>query len=403
MSKRKQRAAGHETERTTKAESSEVVRTGLLKKLFSAFRGRLWLIPVIALLAVGAFGSVMKYMQDEARTQNGLPEKDRSLLSSINPFVAAPLPSPTPQLSKEYIYAGSRLLAVEDAEANAAPPGDLAIWRPSTGQWWVLGGPGSQQITAQWGTSGDVPVPGDYDGDGKTDFAVFRKDDPTSGSATWYILNSSDSTWFVPVYGASTDTPAPADFDGDGKTDVAVYRKDSPSAGLGTWYIRQSSDSSTWYQEFGVSTDKPFPADHDGDGKADITVWRSSNNTFYSLRSSTGSLDTAAFGTTSTDPVSADYDGDGKADYAILAGKNWHILSSASLQTSVVSPSWGESTDIPVQNDYDGDGLVDVATWRASNGNWYIRQSTLIGQTGELRQVQWGMSGDIPVPAYYRR
>jgi hypothetical protein len=46
MSKRKQRAAGHETERTTKAESSEVVRIGLLKKLFSAFRGRLWLIPV---------------------------------------------------------------------------------------------------------------------------------------------------------------------------------------------------------------------------------------------------------------------------------------------------------------------------------------------------------------------
>jgi len=38
--------------------------------------------------------------------------------SSWNPM-AAPLPTATPQLSKEYIYAGSRMLAVEDAGANA--------------------------------------------------------------------------------------------------------------------------------------------------------------------------------------------------------------------------------------------------------------------------------------------
>ena len=33
-----------------------------------------------------------------------------------------PVPSPTPVLAKEYIYAGSRLLAVEDANANAPTP-----------------------------------------------------------------------------------------------------------------------------------------------------------------------------------------------------------------------------------------------------------------------------------------
>jgi|CXWL01.1.fsa_nt_gi hypothetical protein len=40
--------------------------------------------------------------------------------SSWNPF-AAPLPNPTPSLSKEYLYAGSRLLAVEDANAGGTP------------------------------------------------------------------------------------------------------------------------------------------------------------------------------------------------------------------------------------------------------------------------------------------
>ena len=43
-------------------------------------------------------------------------ELPKNAASSGNPL-AAPLASATPQLSKEYIYAGSRLLAVEDANA----------------------------------------------------------------------------------------------------------------------------------------------------------------------------------------------------------------------------------------------------------------------------------------------
>jgi hypothetical protein len=79
-------------------------------------------------------------------------------------------------LSKEYIYAGSsgKSLAVEDANANAVPPSDLGIWRPSTGYWWIMNGQTSQYLSRAFGMSGDIPVPGDYDGDGKTDFCIFR-------------------------------------------------------------------------------------------------------------------------------------------------------------------------------------------------------------------------------------
>src|SRR5690606_16788877 len=186
-----------------------------------------------------------------------------------------------------------------------------------------------------------------------------------------------------------------------------VYRKNDPSSGSATWYILQSSNGSTWYQQFGLTTDTPFPADHDGDGRADMTVWRASADTFYSLRSSTASLETFNFGVTSTDPVSADYDGDGRADFAIRNGANWIIRRTSDSATQTTA--WEDAGDIAVPNDYDGDGLVDIAVWRPVNdpagtlGNWFIRQSSEAGGQKELRQVAWGATGDIPVPAYYRR
>ena len=46
---------------------------------------------------------------------------------------------------------------------------DIAVFRPSTATWFVQG-----QFTVAFGQSGDVPVPGDYNGDGVTDPAVYR-------------------------------------------------------------------------------------------------------------------------------------------------------------------------------------------------------------------------------------
>ena len=189
----------------------------------------------------------------------------------------------------------------------------------------------------QWGLNGDVPVAGDYDGDGKTDMAVFR---PIEGA--WYIRRSTGGTVRV-SFGLNGDIPVPADYDGDGKTDPTVYRN-------GGWYVLRSDPRYQAGGTLGFGADVPIPGDYNGDGHADIAAYRPS-------------------------------------------GGRWLLDTFAS--TSVDEVFWGQPGDIPVPGDYDGDRIFDAALYRPSTGEWLILTSGSRFTTYFVRQ--WGLPGDTPV------
>ncbi len=247
-------------------------------------------------------------------------------------------------------------------------------------------------FSVQWGAGRlaqpdaftDHFVPADYDGDGKTDFAVWRRplEQVTSANGLqcyFYILYSATGTYAAIPWGRSinlsySDTPVPQDYDGDGKADIAIFRY----GGISTWWILQSGDGNVRVERFG-SGDEPVRGDYDGDGRADLAVARTSDFTsnatynFFIKRSSDSTVISATLGRVIADFFApGDYDGDGKTDIALFSGKSFEFSTGywkwiRSRDGQVVNFKWGYPTDLAAQGDYDGDGKTDVAIYRKNS------------------------------------
>jgi hypothetical protein len=242
---------------------------------------------------------------------------------------------------------------------------------------------------APGGGANDGAACGDYDGDGKWDITVIRFTTALQ-PAFWYVLNSSDGSMTAQHWGISSDLLVPQDYDGDGKTDFAVFR-------AGWWYILRSSDGQFQAEKFGLVSDNPFQGgDYDGDGKDDLAVLRFANGLRLFIRySATGwwiqyNLGNPQF----TGVVTGDYDGDGRADVAIWQGNLWLWERSSDGQLGGGLRFGRAQMDTPVPADYDGDGKTDIAVFRylaeaPGQDYFYVQQS----RDGFLA-MPWGGGND---------
>lgn len=255
--------------------------------------------------------------------------------------------------------------------------------------------------TDVFGIASDFFVSGDFDGDSKSDVAVWR---PNAQAAFFYILRSSTNT-FVPVqWGITGDDPTVVgDYDGDGKTDCAVYRGGASAGQQSFWHVLRSSDGGYLPIQWGQNGDFPAPGDYDGDGRADAAVQRNAGggSAIFFRRYFNGSFDQIVFGTPTDVVVPGDYDGDGKTDLATIRGSggqiNWFYDPSSIAGTQIVQTIFGASaTDFPTQGDYDGDGRTDQAVWRPSatpgQSAFFVN-----GSTAGFFAFQHGQNGDYPV------
>jgi hypothetical protein len=99
--------------------------------------------------------------------------------------------------------------------------------------------------------------------------------------------------------------------------------------------------------------------------------------------------------------VNSDFNGDGRSDAGIFRPSvtpNALWYSTPSGGGEVFQIYFGTSGDIPVPADYDGDGKTDAVIWRPSTALWYGPRT---GAGSIVIQLVMGQNGDIPVPCDY--
>ncbi len=153
-------------------------------------------IPLAADLSRSGFASHIAY-----RTQNGswLLAPDRTL--------------PGPKVDKKLLpvpFAG-RFLAGSD--------GDLGIWSRMDGKVTIQTIKTGKSVSFRWGgTTGFILVPGDYDGDGRDEIAIYNQ-----AERGWYWSHAPDGPISFGKYGTATGIPLPWDYDHDGRLDLAYW------------------------------------------------------------------------------------------------------------------------------------------------------------------------------------
>ena len=161
---------------------------------------------------------------------------------------------------------------------------DVLLYDQDSANWVITYGNGSRE-TLQFGAPGDLAVPGDYDGDGLTDIAVFRSEsDLEPGTSHWFVALSGGGV-INRAFGAPGDLAVPGDYDGDGLTDLAVYRRESDLVPGEAHWFASLSGGGVINRAFGAPEDDPAPADDDGDRITDLAVYRAETSEAFLARS----------------------------------------------------------------------------------------------------------------------
>jgi hypothetical protein len=220
-------------------------------------------------------------------------------------------------------------------------------------------------------------MPGDFDGDGIADPAVY---DPLT--STFYIARSKLGNESF-QFGTGTrfgghPLNVSASYEGNGITDAAVFE---PSTS--TFYIHTSSGNKAI--QFGIGTlygghPIPVPGDYEGDGIIDPAVFEPSTSTFYIARHNV-SNEAIQFGIGTLYgghpvPVPNNYEGDGKIDPAVFEPSTStfyiarHNHPNAMIQFGIGTLYGGQPT--PVPGNYEGDSQTDPAVFEPSTSTFYI-------------------------------
>ena len=147
----------------------------------------------------------------------------------------------------------------------------IGVFRPSTNEWILTNGPNTNNTTPPenfrfpFGTSGDIPITGDWTGAGFDTPGTFRP-----GQSLFILsIGFSSTVDITAFFGTKGVRPVVGDWDGDGVTTIGVF-----DPGTGTMSLNNTNTTGNGVGDivfsFGLNGDSPLAGDWDG--KAEVPV-----------------------------------------------------------------------------------------------------------------------------------
>jgi serine protease len=214
-----------------------------------------------------------------------------------------------------------------------------------------------------------------------------------------FLLRNYNTTGFANLafaFGDPSDIPLAGDWDGDGVDTSGVYR---PSTAQ--FFLRNSNSTGApdVTISFGVIGDVPIVGDWDGNGTDSIGVYRPSTSQFFLRNSLTaGFADfTMSFGIAGDQPIAGNWDGSGGDSIGVVRSGVFHLTNTVCncAPTANFTFSFGVATDLPLAGDWDSDGKDSAGVYRPSNGILYLRNSLSTGFADVA--IVYGVAGDKPI------
>jgi len=263
-----------------------------------------------------------------------------------------------------FAFTAALCISIELSAAWAHGTTTIGIYRPSTKTFFLRNsntyGFGEVSFFPCCAAPGDLPLAGDWDGDGITTTGLFR---PTGGTPpaenNEFFLSDSNTNnggaRNVNPGGAAGDLPIVGDWNANGTTTWGLFRPSSNSFFLYNFEWPQDGypvtpDITIW--SLGAPGDLPIVGDWDGNGTTTIGLYRPSTNTFYLWN-------TNAYG---------------PPDVVVTVG----------------APG-----DLPVAGDWDGNGTTTIGLYRPSTNTFYLWNSNAFGPPDLV--IPFGASNDLPV------
>jgi FtsP/CotA-like multicopper oxidase with cupredoxin domain len=225
----------------------------------------------------------------------------------------------------------------------------------------------------------------------------------------WYRDTNGNNTWEAGVdatnrLGIAGDVPVVGDWDGNGVDDLGVYRL--------PYFYRDTNGNGVWdagvdtVTRFGIPGDIPVVGDWNNDGVSEVGIFRS--GTWYLDYNANGVWNAGVdrsftFGAAGNIPVAGDWNGDGSTNIGVFipATGVWNLDSNGNGVFDGCGTdtcyTFGQAGDVPALGDWDGNGTTNIGVFRG-NGMWYI-DSNANGalDAGVDLSFKFGITGDKPV------